>query len=442
VTDLPEVRHRSTVRITAEDSSANVATLSSESGDKDPARWRILALLATAELLGMSIWFAGNAVSTTLAARWEISTAAGAAWLMTAVQLGFVAGTATAALFNLADLIPSARYFAAAATCGAIANSALLLTSNFRLALLTRFLTGFFLAGVYPPAMKMIATWFRTRRGLAIGTVVGALTVGKAVPYLVLATAAASTGSTASTTLNTLDATRVLVAASIGAFIAAVLVLAGYRDGPYPFQARPFSWRLVADVSRQRRWRLATSGYLGHMWELYAFWTWIPAFIAASFAAQASGPDTRAPSRAAAAAFATIAVGGLGCVWGGLAADRRSREWLVILAMGVSGTCAVLMSAVFGRASWFLMLAVCVWSFFVIADSAQFSALVTESVPSHAVGTALTLQTSLGFLLTTFSIQLVPPLVEAFGWRWAFPILAIGPALGITAIRRLSHLKR
>jgi MFS family permease len=400
----------------------------------------MLALLATAELLGMSLWFAASAVSTSLVSRWEISTSVGAAWLITTVQLGFVAGTAVAAVLNLADLVPAARYFAASAILGAAANAALLATSDFRLALVTRFLTGFFLAGVYPPAMKMVATWFRARRGLAIGTVVGALTIGKATPYLVLATVGAAAGPTM--TLDDTRTTRVVLAASIGALAAAVLVLAGYRDGPYPFQARSFSWRLVADVSRGRQWRLATSGYLGHMWELYAFWTWIPAFVAASFAAQAGSSQPVFPAHVAATAFATIAVGGLGCIWGGIAADRAGRERLVILAMAASGVCALLMPVVFGRASWVLTLFVCLWSFFVIADSAQFSALVTESVPAHAVGTALTLQTSLGFLLTTFSIQLVPPLVELFGWRWAFPVLALGPALGILAIRRLAVLKR
>jgi MFS family permease len=393
-----------------------------------------------AELLGMALWFAGSAVSTSLVNRWQISTSSGAAWLMTAVQVGFVAGTAVAAVLNLADLVPARKYFAISATLGAVANAALLVAIDFPMALASRFFTGFFLAGVYPPAMKMIATWFRTRRGLAIGTIVGALTIGKATPYLVLATTGASAGSTA--VGSDAAVTRVLLAASLGALIAAALVLAGYRDGPYPFQSRPFSWGLVADVSRERRWRLATSGYLGHMWELYAFWTWIPGFIAASFAARAGEPELVNPARTAAAAFVTIAVGGLGCIWGGVAADRRGREWLVSLAMGLSGSCALLMPLLFGHESWLLMVGVCLWSFFVIADSAQFSALVTESVPPHAVGTALTLQTSLGFLLTTFSIQLIPPMVESAGWRWAFPVLALGPMLGIVAIQRLQPMKR
>jgi MFS family permease len=438
MTDLPRLDQPAAVQAGPSEPST-VATVVAGSGDIHPARWRMLALLATAELLGMSLWFAANAVSTSIVGRWEISTSTSAAWLTTGVQLGFVAGTAVAAVLNLADLVPAAAYFAASATLGAMANAALLVTSDYRLALATRFLTGFFLAGVYPPAMKMVATWFRARRGLAIGTIVGALTVGKATPYLVLATVGSAAGSM---TLDDTHTTRVVLAASIGALAAAVLVLTGYRDGPYPFQSRPFSWRLVADVSRGRQWRLATSGYLGHMWELYAFWTWIPAFIAASFAVQIGDSQSIAPSQVAAVAFATIAVGGIGCIWGGVAADRAGRERLVILAMAASGGCALLMPVVFGRASWLLTLLVCLWSFFVIADSAQFSALVTESVPAHAVGTALTLQTSLGFLLTTFSIQLVPPLVELFGWRWAFPVLALGPAFGIRAIRQLVLLKR
>jgi MFS family permease len=385
----------------------------------------------------MALWFAGNAVSASIAARAGIAPEVGAAWLATTVQLGFVTGTAVAAVLNLADLFPAARYFATSAVLGAVTNAAVLATTDFRFALATRFLTGFFLAGVYPPAMKMVATWFRARRGLAIGTVVGALTVGKATPYLILATVGATAGTAVPAGASM---TRVVLAASVGALLAAAVVLAGYRDGPYSFQARPFSWGLVADVARGRQWRLATSGYLGHMWELYAFWTWIPAFIAASLAAQHG--EAASPASSAAISFLAIAIGGLGCVWGGLVADRAGRERLVILAMAASGICALLMPLTFGRATWLLMLLTSIWGLSVIADSAQFSALVTESVPPHAVGTALTLQTSLGFLLTTISIQLVPLLVDHVGWRWAFPMLALGPVVGIAAIRRLVVLKR
>jgi MFS family permease len=197
---------------------------------------------------------------------------------------------------------------------------------------------------------------------------------------------------------------------------------------------------LVATVFERREWRLATGGYLGHMFELYAFWTWIPFFLAASEAASGSNAlDSRMISLVS---FGTIAVGGLGCIWGGISADRRGRARLVMLAMAASGSCAVLIPFVFGASLWLVAPLAWAWGFFVVADSAQFSALVTESVPAHAVGTALTVQTSLGFLLTTISIQLIPPLVNLVGWRWVFPVLALGPIAGIFSIRRLVELGR
>ncbi len=388
----------------------------------------MLALLAAAELLGMSLWFAASAVAPQLAQRWSLSPNE-SAWLTTIVQLGFVFGTATAALLNLADVLPSRRYFAVAALAGAAANAALTVTDRYPMALLLRFLTGFALAGVYPPAMKMASTWFRSRRGLAIGTVVGALTVGKATPYLVHA-------------LPNAGPSVVILAASACAVAAAGLVAGFYHDGPFPFPPRPFSWGLVRTVFERKEWRLATGGYLGHMFELYSFWTWIPSFIAASVAANRVAASGDVSARVSLISFGTIAVGGLGCVWGGLAADRRGRERLVMLAMALSGSCAVLIPLAFGHSLWFLTPLAWAWGFFVIADSAQFSALVTEAVPPHAVGTALTVQTSIGFLLTMVSIQLIPPLVLLVGWRWVFPVLAIGPVLGIAAIRRLVTFKR
>ena len=391
--------------------------------DRDPRRWRMLALLATAELLGMSLWFGASAVATQLAAHWSLGPSQ-TAWLTTIVQLGFVCGTAVAALLNLADVLPSKWFFAVAALAGASANAALVATDRFAVALALRFATGFALAGVYPPAMKMASTWFRERRGLAIGTVVGALTVGKATPYLVHALPAAGPHT-------------VILVASACAVIASTLVAALYVDGPYPFPPRPFAWSLVHTVVGRHEWRLATGGYLGHMFELYSFWTWIPLFLAASVAAQHVDIAGSPTGIVSVVAFGTIAIGGIGCVWGGLAADARGRERLVTLAMALSGACSLLIPLAFGRSLWVVGSLAWAWGFFVIADSAQFSALVTEAVPPHAVGTALTVQTSLGFLLTMVSIQLIPPLVGVVGWRWVFPVLALGPMFGIASIRRL-----
>ena len=393
--------------------------------DTDPRRWRMLTLLACAELLGMSLWFAASAVSSQLGARWQLSSSA-VGWITAIVQLGFVLGTAVSAFLNLADIVPARRLFALSAILGSVANATVLITPSYRGLLACRLLTGFALAGVYPPAMKMISTWFRARRGLAVGTVVGALTVGKAGPYLIHAVPGAGT-------------VPVVLSASIAAFIAALLVLLFYREGPFPFPPRPFSWGLVAIVVRERRWRLATGGYLGHMFELYSAWTWIPTFVAYSAAAMGMPAGKTRESLAALVAFCAIAIGGVGCVWGGIIADRRGREWLVTMAMAASGVCALLIGFAFGKTLWLLIPIALAWGFFVIADSAQFSVLVTESVPPHAVGTALTIQTSLGFLLTMISIQLVPPVATAIGWRWAFAMLAAGPAVGIAAIRRLQR---
>jgi hypothetical protein len=271
--------------------------------------------------------------------------------------------------------------------------------------------------------MKMAATWFRHRRGLAIGIVVGALTIGKAVPYLVHAVPGAGI-------------VGVVTCASLAALLAAVLAAAWYEDGPEPFPRRPFDLALVSTVLRDGRYRQVLGGYAGHMLELYACWVWIPSFLAASVLAH--GADAVSSSSwVAAMSFVVIAAGAVGCVLGGELADRLGYVRLVVVAMALSGSCALLTPLVFGRSPALLVGLLLVWSVAVIADSAQFSTLVTQVVAPHAIGTALTLQTSIGFLLTTVTIQLVPLVAGVAGWRYAFPMLAVGPALGITAIRRL-----
>jgi MFS family permease len=381
-------------------------------------RWWQLALLTITMLLGMAVWLAASAVGPVLAASLHLSQGA-TGWLTSAVQFGFVVGTLIVAILNLADLWSARWLVAGAAVLAAIANAGLLVADSFGTALLSRFCTGLALAGVYPPAMKMASTWFKDRRGLAIGCIVAALTAGKALPYLLSG-------------IDVLSLTFAVGVPSLMALGAAVLVAVGYRDGPYLVPPRPFSWGLAGTVLREPGVRRATGGYLGHMWELYAFWAWIPGFLAASLAAQG-----KIEAMAKFWAFVMVAVGAAGAVWGGLAADRIGRPRVTRIALVVSGACCILSPLFFQAPFWMLVVFGMVWGVAVIADSAQFSAMVSEFAPPHAVGTALTLQTSIGFLLTIATIQGVPMLAEAVGWQWAMAVLGLGPAAGIWAMRRL-----
>jgi len=385
-------------------------------------RWRVLALVAAAELMGMSLWFSASAVAPALKAEWHLGDAA-AGWLTLAVQLGFVAGTLTSAFGNLPDVFATQRLFAVSALLGALANAGVALVARGAASAVTlRFLTGFFLAGVYPPGMKIMAGWFRRGRGLALGVLVGALTVGKAFPYLVNAVGGSSWRTS-------------VLAVSVLAAVGGAIVVLFVPDGPYAAPAARFDASQIGRVFGNRGVRLADFGYFGHMWELYAMWTWIPVFLRASLALRGE------PSRLAeAASFLVIGSGAAGCVAGGFLGDRVGRTTVTSWAMVLSGACCLGIGFLFG-ASPLVLLAVCaVWGASVVADSAQFSACVTELSDPRYMGTALTIQTCVGFLLTMASIALVGAVQRASGWSWAFALLAPGPFLGVVAMQRLRRL--
>jgi MFS family permease len=278
------------------------------------------------------------------------------------------------------------------------------------------------MAGAYPPAMKIMATWFREGRGLAIGILVGALTVGSATPWLIR-------GMTA------LPWRTTLLAASALAVLASVVVLGFVREGPYRFPAARFDVRMAVSVLRARAPRLACFGYFGHMWELYAMWAWIGAFLADS--ARAAGVAGYGGLEPATATFVVIAIGALGCWLGGVLSDRFGRTAATMGAMAVSGACASTIGLTHGAAPLATLALALVWGVSVVADSAQFSTAITELSDPAYVGTALTTQTCAGFALTTISIWLLPRVVAAVGWRWAFATLAAGPFLGVVAMARL-----
>jgi MFS family permease len=388
-------------------------------------RWRALGLLSLAELLALSLWFSASAVLPALSREWGLGDA-GRAGLTIAVQAGFIAGTLAAALTNLPDVVPPRALMMWGALAGAGVNAGLALgTEHLVPALALRFLTGVCLAGTYPPAMKIAATWFREGRGLAIGLLVAALTVGSATPHLIRG-------------LTDLPWRHTLLAASALAAVGALTVTL-VTEGPYRFPPAHFDLGMAAAVLRERGPRLACLGYFGHMWELYAMWTWLGVFLAASL--EAHGGGSFAGLNPSAATFACVGLaGGLGAYAGGALADRWGRTVLTMAAMALSGLCAVLIGFTFAGPPLATLLVALVWGVTVVADSAQFSTAVTELAPAAYVGTALTTQTCLGFALTMASIWLVPPVVGLVGWRWAFAMLAVGPALGVLAMGRLRAL--
>ena len=385
-------------------------------------RWRMLGWICLAELGALSLWFSATAVIPALHTSW-MSTAA-RAWLSMAVTVGFVVGTVTSAVLTLADYVGARRLFVLSAVGGAVVNAALLLgIDSLPVVLTCRFLTGLAMAGTYPPGMKLAASWFVRDRGLAVGSLVGALTLGAAAPHLV-------------NFVGGLVWQPVIVATSLAALGAAAVMLLRVRDGPHLQARAPFDPTCVGALIRSRSVVLANLGYFGHMWELYAMWTWIGLYLLEAFSR--AGLAT-APRLGALATAAVIAVGGLGCVAAGLLADRIGRTATTMLAMVGSGTCAAVIGFVFDRPLALVAIAL-VWGLTVVADSAQFSAAVTELAPPAYVGTALSLQTGVGFLLTLASVWLVPRAVEAWGWPLSFAILAPGPFLGTVAMGALRRL--
>ncbi len=384
------------------------------------AQRRALGVVAVSQLLALSLWFSASAVAPQLRELWQLTTAQEAG-LTLAVQLGFVIGAVVSAVLNLADVIPSRRLFLISALVGAAANLGLVAmdVSTVQMALALRFMTGFALAGVYPAGLKVMAGWFESGRGMALGVLVGALTVGSASPHLI--------GGLG------LEWEGVVVAASVLAILAGAM-MSRIGDGPYEVPIQPFKWDQLGRVVRNPGVRLSTYGYLGHMWELYAMWTWTAAFLTAS-AVAAGGGYGSIPL----ITFAVIAIGGLGSWWAGSLADRLGRTKVAGGAMVISGTCAALTPLIFGTRVWIVVPVMLVWGLTVVADSAQFSTMVTETAEGEIRGTALTLQTAVGFLLTLVTIRWVPDLAEGFGWRWAFPVLALGPAAGVWAMVRLAR---
>jgi len=383
----------------------------------------MLALVALAEVLGMTMWFSATAVTGAIATEFRLD-ASEVAWLTMAVQAGFVAGTLASALLSLPDLINARTLFAIGCVVGAIANAWVAEAGSAAALIACRFVTGAALAWVYPPGMKIAAGWTEHRRGTALGVLVGALTIGSAFPHLLSA-------------LTSDIAWRGLLRLTSGLALAGAAIVGGVvRDGPFVAETAPFNPHAAFRVFTVRGARLATLGYLGHMWELYAMWTWIGPFAAASLSAAGAA---NAPTLGSLVAFIAVASGAPGCVLAGLWADRLGKARIAGAAMVASALCAASAGLFFGAPIWWLAILAAVWGFAVVADSAQFSALVSEHSRRDEVGTAITVQTCVGFLLTMLTIRLVPFAAGWMGWPWVFLLLVPGPLAGAWAMRALAR---
>ncbi len=388
------------------------------------ARTRALAVVCTASIFALAVWFSTNAVAPALEVEKGLDSGE-IAWLTIAVQFGFAFGTLISAVLNLADLFSARRLFAVSAVAAAALNLLVILVDGFGWVFVARFATGAFLAGVYPPAMKILAGWFERGRGFALGMMIAALTLGSGSPHLLRSIfvdnwEAAIIGSS--------------ILAAVGGLMPPLLV----SDGPHDAKGAKFNPRYLLVLFTNRGLRLTLLGYLGHMWELYALWAWVGAFMLAVLGPRPLIGDGL--GLAALIAFLVFGVGAVGSVVAGLGSDRYGRTLATIVPMVISGSIAFFIGFIPFDLTVLIVVLAMVWGASVIADSAQFSTAVTELSEPEYRGTILTFQTGLGFALTAISIRIVPWLVDGPGWGVAFAVLGIGPVVGTAAMLRLRSL--
>lgn len=377
-----------------------------------------LALIAVSTLLSMSVWFSATFVIPQVRAEWDLGSA-GASALTIAVQVGFVTGAFASAATGMADSVSCRLLMCVGGLGAAVTNAGLLLADGLSTAVPLRFATGVFLAAVYPSALKEVSTWYASGRGKALGVMIGALTLGSALPHLVGA-------------VGGVDWRAVIAVTSVMS-LAGGLVVCGIRgEGPHPFPRRPFSFGGGLRALRDTDVALANVGYAGHMWELYAMWASLGAFLVALPAVSDVGDPERL---AALLAFVCIGVGAVGCWVGGVIGDRWGRPRAAWISLSCSGGAALTLALISTSIPLPLVALLCAfWGFWVIADSAQFSAMVTEHAEPPFAGAALAFQLAIGYVTTMITLALVPYVVTQHSWQTAFLVLAIGPAVGASAM--------
>ncbi len=390
-------------------------------------RWFVLVVTGVALVLSLTTWYSATAIVPELTLLMSLSLSQ-AAWFTNGVQAGFVVGALSLSLLSLLDIYKSSAIMAISACIAGIANAILILELGIALSLFSRFLTGVALAGIYPTVIKFIATWFKKGRGFAMGIMLSSLTLGSALPHLVRAIGVQ------------FDWKLVIFMSSLACLTAAGLFAFVLQDGPHKFSKTKADLNQLGRIIKDRSLMLVNIGYFGHMWELYAMWGW---FFVYAIAAKSTGLGLE---NAALLTFSVIAAGAPGCVLGGWLADRIGRCYSTACLMFISGTCALTIGLCFNGPSWLFITIALIWGLTAVADSAQFSAAVTELSDKSMVGSALALQMGVGFAITIFVIWLLPVVVEHQGsWRWSFLILVPGPFLGALSMLLLrsearSHL--
>ncbi len=382
-----------------------------------------LALVSVAVLLATSVWFSGTAAASTLSKAWNLDGWRSAG-LTSSVQLGFIVGTFLYAWLNIADIFNARRVFFLSALMGAVFNASFAFVSTgFHSALLFRFLTGVTLAGIYPVGMRIVASWFRAGLGWRLGVLIGALTLGKASAYVI------------QTFHDRFDWRTLTGIGSVASLAGGLLVLTFMSDGPFLRHRASFDRSMLLKVFSDRPFRYAAFGYFGHMWELYGFWSLINFYLAARF----EGPFAHWVPLLTGSA---IGVGAIGCVAGGWASRTIGERRVALFSLLASGSFCALSGAFFSLPPVLLLPLIWAWGFFVIADSAQFSALAARYCPPEYTGTALTVQNGVGFAVTIVSIQLLSLISGEIGWRWSFAALTVGPLVGAWFMAKLGQIEQ
>ncbi len=379
--------------------------------------------MTVAQFFALTLWFNATAVIPQLIPYYDLSQNDVDLLSMT-VTVGFVVGCMISSLFNLPDIIKTKNIFTFSALAGGLFNAVSSFSPSFSGVVVCRFLTGIFLAGVYPTGMKLAVTWFREGRGYAVGLIIAALTAGSGLPYLF--------------NLTYFPDWRVIMNVStVLAVIGGLLVWIFVAEGPYDAGVARFDPSNIGQIVRNKALRLASYGYFGHMWELYAMWVWIPSFLRDSYLHSHPGSDPT--SFFSMGTFLVFIGGAIATGFGGKVADAYGRTTFNIILLILSGVSSLVIGLFFDKPLIALLIAV-FWGMTVIPDSPQYSSMITELVEPVYVGTALTLQTAVGFLLTLLSIKILPIFVREVGWSYGFTILALGPVIGIISLFRLRKL--